>query len=125
MRSLYINYSPSFGRGVYTLNQILEGAYVMESETLTLSKRDTSIIQQTSLKFYTYALNSDQDLICLGLGSLLNHSDNPNLGYRLIKTFRGDNLIVFEALRTIEADEQLFINYQADGEINLKDYGIL
>ena len=47
-------------------------------------------------------------LLCLGLGSLFNHSNPPNLDYRVDE----DNLIIkFYAAKDIDKDEELTIFY--------------
>jgi SET domain-containing protein len=122
MIALYVKTTKEYGRGVYALNGIISRQEIMLCETIVLSKEDTVSIQSTLLKFYTYTMNLTQDLICLGLGSLLNHSDKPNVSYAVEVGEDGKMLMRFNALRCIERGEQLFIDYKADCPIDLNEY---
>jgi SET domain-containing protein len=109
------------GRGVIAHQDIKAGALVMACPTLILSKRDTELIQKTELKFYTYSMNTNRDLIALGPASLLNHSDEPNLKYEL--AFEDDECYIkFYSLRDINSGEQLLIDYKADYPVDINDY---
>lgn len=108
---------PVFGRGVFATCNISENEHVFSSEVLTLSKEDSLIIQSTSLKYYVYSLNKDQDCLAVGPGTLLNHSNNPNLEYCLTTIVENGvkrTLISYKALREIESGEELFIDYNSD-----------
>ena len=116
-----ISNTETMGRGVIAHQDMKSGSLVMACPTLILSKRDTEIIQKTELKYYTYALNPNRDIIAFGAASLLNHSDEPNLKYEL--AFEDNECYIkFYAIRDISSGEQLFIDYRSDSKIDINEY---
>lgn len=118
--NLYVDIIPGYGRSIIAAENIYGGELVMVNDTLVLSEQDTKTLSNTQLWKYTYSLRENQDLICLGIGSLLNHSEDPNLDYTL--TDDSHPRLHFRALRNIKAGEQLFINYSKDCKVDIKDY---
>lgn len=113
---------PSFGRGVVALDYINEGVCLEVCPVLPLSTEDTVKVNQTSLKQYTFVFDKEkkQDCLVMGLGELYNHSDVPNVGYRLNPICK---TMEFYTLCPVAKGEQLFTNYRQDDEsINLGDY---
>ncbi len=62
---------------------------------------------------YTFEWDDDTSAIALGIGSLFNHSYNPNVVYRMD---RSNKAIKFIARRKIVSGEELTINYNFDPE---------
>ena len=113
LSSLYIKQSDGKGRGVFTSEAIPIGTIIEIAPALILPEKDSKLIDQTHLYNY-YFLWGEAQLqyaICLGYGSLYNHSYQPNCIY---ETYYEDELIHFIAHRAIAIDEELTINYNHD-----------
>jgi len=122
LNTLTVENLPTFGRSVVASDYIDEGQCLEVNPVLPLSAEDTKLVNQTSLKFYTFVFDKDkgQDCLVMGLGELYNHSETPNVGYRLNPVAR---TMEFYTLRPIAKGEQLFTNYRQDDEtINVEEY---
>ena len=77
---------------------------------------ETKDLHKTKLIHYSFFINEElgQECICLGLGSLFNHSPNYN-----IITIRSEKLatITFKTNQRIKKDTELFIDYNYDLEL--------
>lgn len=116
-----IKVSPGMGRGLYAVQNIGLGQHVETCELLVLSEIDTKIVNKTDLYYYTFKYNNNQDCIVLGNAEIFNHSQNPNVMYSLAN-LDGRRVMVFVATRPIKAGEQLFIDYQADADVDTEVY---
>jgi len=113
--------SPEMGRGIYANDKILAGSVVMICELLVLSELDTVKVNQTELQYYTFKYNETQDCLVLGLGEIFNHADQPNVTYELV--FLEDRfMMIFKAKNEINSNDQLFIDYNADAQVNVSNY---
>jgi len=118
----YLKVSPEMGRGLYTgYVGIQKAKLIAQCELLIFDEFDTVLVNQTNLKYYTFKYNDKQDCLVLGDGEIFNHSDTPNVGYKLM-TVDDRKVMVFYALRDIAKDEQLFIDYNADIKVDVKSY---
>ncbi len=79
------------------------------------------MINQTELQFYTFKYSDKQDCIVLGDGELFNHSDEANIGYKLMD-YDGRQVMVFYTLAPISRDAQLFTNYAQDVVVDVAEY---
>ena len=111
--SLYIKQSSGKGRGIFTSEPIEAGTLVEIAPVIVLPVKDSSLIDQTFLYNYYFLWGDEQKnfAICLGYGSLYNHSYTPNCIY---ETYYEDEVIHFIAIRDIAPDEELTINYNHD-----------
>jgi SET domain-containing protein len=111
--SLYIKQSPGKGKGIFTHKPIEAGTLVEIAPVIVLPVKDSPLIDQTFLYNYYFLWGDEQKnfAICLGYGSLYNHSYTPNCIY---ETYYEDEVIHFIAIRDIAADEELTINYNHD-----------
>ena len=102
---------PEMGRGLFATRNIKKGTVIEKSPTIRLTPGDNSYIENTVLQFYTYDSPNELSGDCflaLGFGALFNHSDEPNVAYRV----RPDEQdVLFKAGRNIKKGEQLFIDY--------------
>lgn len=119
--NIFVKDTKEFGRGLYTFTSILSHREVMRCELLVLSESDSNVVNATELRNYTFKYNETQDCLVLGNGELFNHSIRPNIGYR-IEEVGGRMMMSFYSLRTIEPDEQLFIDYSQDENIDMEAY---
>jgi SET domain-containing protein len=119
---------PDMGRGVIsllTLKQEDVGMILMECELLVLDKNDTTKVNETELKHYTFKYTDDQDCLVLGQGEIFNHSDTPNVSYSLrdvVENGETRQLMIFKLQRPVKRGEQLFIDYNADTKVNTDEY---
>ena len=108
--SLYIKQSPRKGKGIFTGEPIEAGTLVEIAPVIVLPVKDSALIDQTFLYNYYFLWGDEQKnyAICLGYGSLYNHSYSPNCIY---ETYYEDEVIHFIAIRDISAEEELTVNY--------------
>lgn len=118
----YLKSTEEMGRGLYAaIGGIQEGKILFQAELLVLSEQDTKVVNTTDLQYYTFKYSETQDCLVLGDGEIFNHSDTPNIGYKL-ENYQGRKVMVFYALTNIEHGEQLFIDYNADTKVNTTSY---
>merc|ERR1711865_464310 len=67
------------GRGVVAARDIQSGELVEMAHCITIPATQTIDIQSTVLRDYVFAAPNGGCLLALGVGSLFNHSDTPNL----------------------------------------------
>ena len=118
MLKTQIKFTEEFGRGIYADQEIKAGQWIECAEVLALNDQDTVMINNTALKCYTFKFGDNSDCLVLGNGELYNHSDNPNVSYSLIH-INGRSQMVFRAVKDIKKNEQLFIDYNEDGQTNV------
>lgn len=104
---IIIKKTRKFGRGLFTDSFLKEKAFLEKSPLIIISKKDKSKIESTQLSSYVYEFE-DGLAIALGLGSLFNHSNTPNVGWKILKN---EKAVMFWTLREIQPGEQLFIDY--------------
>ena len=106
---LYIKKSniENAGRGVFTKVDIQKDT---EVEKACLVKIQAKSVEDTPLQDYVFQnpYNKKQNFVAFGYGSMYNHSNDPNIHYYYDKN---KNCMVYEALRDIKADEELYISY--------------
>ncbi|MFN0276813.1 MAG: SET domain-containing protein-lysine N-methyltransferase, partial [Chitinophagales bacterium] len=83
------------------------------SPMIIFSKKDREQINDTFLYeyYFEWGESGKKGAVALGYGSLYNHSYKPNAKY--IPDF-DLNILEFQALRDIEAGEEITVNYNLD-----------
>lgn len=117
----YLKMHETMGRGLFAMQDIPAQRVLFTAELLVLSEVDTVTVNTTDLQYYTFKYNEKQDCLVLGDGEIFNHSDTPNVGYKLID-FDGRKVMAFYTLRDVVPHEQLFIDYNADVVVSVQDY---
>jgi uncharacterized protein len=117
----YIKQTTEFGRGLYANRSIDAYSQIMLCELLILSPPDTLVVNTTDLKHYTFVFNKEKDCLVLGDGEIFNHSDEPNVSYKLVY-YNNRYFMDFCSNKNIRAGQQLFIDYNADTKVNVNDY---
>ncbi len=110
---LRLGISPGQGRGVFAARDIRSGETLEDAPVIVVPKEDVPALKRTLL-FHYYFLwggHSGEAAICLGFGSIYNHSERPNVEY--VRLFER-HLIRFRALRDIKEGEELCTNYHGD-----------
>jgi SET domain-containing protein len=121
MNKIAVSIYEGMGRGVMALQHMHAGDAIAICEVLPLNPRDTATVQLTELKYHTFVYNDVQDCLVLGLGDIFNHSNDANASYKL-EDYAGRKMMVFTALKTIYAGEQIFTNYNQDIAVNTDAY---
>lgn len=128
MFKYYVKLTQDMGRGVFANSDIKAGETICYCELLVLSKKDTQTLENlTDLKYYTFKYNETQDCLVLGDGEIFNHADDENVSYNLktiVDSMGTRTLMEFKAIKDCKKDEQLFINYNRDVEVNTDSYVI-
>lgn len=101
------------GRGVFANKLIFKDEIIESCQIIPFSADDADKIETTFLSNYWYAWRTDDDptqygALCLGNGSLYNHSQNPNA--MVIKDY-DHNLIIFVASKNIEKGTEITVKY--------------
>ncbi len=110
MRIIHIRKSTvtNAGRGVFAGQSMKKGEVIEKCPVLVLPRKDYPITKKTILRNYFFMWGKTTAAICFGYGSLYNHSYKPNATYRkLIK----EKVIEFVAIKNIEKDEEITVNY--------------
>ncbi|KAJ4491294.1 cytidine deaminase-like protein [Lentinula edodes] len=104
-----IQYSESKGRGVYASREIPRNTVIEISPVLFFGKEEYEKYgKYTVLDHYTFKWKDGRMALALGLGSLFNHSNSPNVSYTLDPC---TDSIRYRTVRNIDPDEELCIFY--------------
>jgi SET domain-containing protein len=96
------------GWGAFCTRRIPKGIVFNITSLLPLSGREAQLMSGSSLEPYWYAFGSRGRAIALGLGSIMNHCNEPNCSYHFSRVKR---TLSFFALRDISAHEELTHDY--------------
>lgn len=105
--------APGKGRGVFAVTDIAQGQIVETSCTIELGVEDCQIVKPTPVEDYYFEHPEDKarGLVVLGLASLCNHSESPNVD----TSFRKDGglgwITVLTANRPIAKGEEITRRY--------------
>ena len=110
---LYIGQTQSMGRGVFTARDIEEGTIIEISPVIVMTHEERKLLDQTLLHDYIFEWGPAKDHCCMALGyvAVYNHSYNSNCEYEM--DFETQTMSI-KTMRLIQADEELFINYNGD-----------
>jgi len=100
------------GRGVFAKETIAKDEVIEQCPIILLNEKETETIRKTLLRNYYFMWGNDKNHhkagICLGFGSLYNHSYKPNATY---KKLYDQSIITFVAIKNITLDEEITVNY--------------
>lgn len=116
-----IKFTETDGRGLYAEENLFSDKLIMQCELLILNPEDTKKVNETELKFYTFKLDETRDCLVLGNAELFNHSDEANVRYQL-EIFEGRQVMKFYSTRMISMNEQLYIDYNQDVNVQVDEY---
>ena len=113
--SLRVARVPGKGRGVLAGRTFGEGEVVDAAPVVVVPAAQWAHLGRTTMRHYCFLWDDDAGSVAVALGraSLFNHSYTPNV--QTEKRVR-DKVIVFTALRDIDAGEELTINYNGDAD---------
>src|SRR4051794_605546 len=110
---VYVKRIKGKGRGVFAKRPIPEGAVIERVPTLVVAVEDIAGVNNNPvLSRVCFIRNEATVSIALGYGSLYNHSFAPNAVYEEA----GSKTMIFRALRPIDKDEEITINYNGSPE---------
>jgi SET domain-containing protein len=109
---IYVKQVEGKGRGVFARDAIAKGALIEQVPLLLVPLRMvTGGLENPDLsRFFFMQDDPDTLAVCLGYGSLYNHSYTPNARY---DDGRGATML-FTALCDIARDEEICINYNGE-----------
>lgn len=112
---IYISHSkiPNADRGIFASQDIKKDELIESCPVIETSITDYPFLKKTKLRNYYFMWDEKikKVAICLGFGSIYNHSYTPNAYYK--KLFK-ENIIDFIALKDIKKDEEITVNYNGD-----------
>lgn len=111
-----IKRTKKYGRGVYSDKNISKGEIVEKADVILINDKDESIIQLTDLKYFVYDCDGKTG-VGLGVASLFNHSNNPNIQYFYDPKA---NQLIFIAKKNIKKGTQLMIDYGYEVQVAKK-----
>lgn len=106
---------PGKGRGVLAGRPFAKDELIERSPLIVVPADDWPLVEQTVLSQFCFVWSDDLDdaAMALGHGSLFNHSYSPNAICQLCPE---DRAAEFVALRDIDEDEEITLNYTGDPE---------
>jgi SET domain-containing protein len=113
-QDVYAGSSRRHGRGVFAARRFREGELVERCPILRVSARDRALLERTGLRGYVYQRRRGAGAIALGLGSLYNHSAEPNAECELDLD---DESLVIRARCAIVAGAEVTISYGDESEL--------
>lgn len=99
------------GRGVFAKEGIASGTLIEACPVVALhDPKERARLRKTGLVnyYFLWGENRDQPAICLGWGSIYNHSYAPNARYEKVME---EGRMHFYALRDIVPGEEIVVNY--------------
>lgn len=116
---IYVAYSEVHGKGVFAARNISAGEIIEVCPVLLFPQDQLPNMRATMLDDYYFDWGDDGEwyAICLGYGSLYNHSYSPNAEYGM--DFEAQT-IDFYCLKDIAAGDEILINYNGDADNQTK-----
>lgn len=105
------------GRGVFATIDIAQGTVLEDAPVIVVPAEQLASIKSTVLFEYFFQWKTDSRegcAICLGFGSLYNHS-SAHANARYVRLY-AENKIRFVAIRDIRAGEEILTNYHGDAD---------
>lgn len=104
-----VGISPQLGfRGLIAARNIKKNEILEKCPIVLIGKKEEEALKKTVIWKYYFEWNDKHHCLCLGYGSLFNHSYSPNAKY----TFDFKNkLLVFRSIMEIKQGEEITINY--------------
>jgi SET domain-containing protein len=99
--------------GVFAVTDIKPRATIEVCPVILVPANEGKLLGRTALTNYYFEFTSRYVAICLGHGSLYNHSYHANAIYDIDAKRR---LIIFKAVKPIKKNQEIFINYNYDPE---------
>lgn len=102
-----------FGRGIYTTKNFKVGETVILNPLLRAFDADTKHLLKTSMYRYAFEWHDGTLSFALGLGALLNHSEEANVE----QSFIGEDGIIFKAIKAIKQGSEITLDYEGTPDL--------
>lgn len=98
------------GRGAFASKDIQAGEIIEICPIIEIPTSEIEFLKKTLLinYYFVWGKAEEKRAICLGFGSLYNHSYEPNATYM---KYLEDETIHFNAIKEIKKDEEITVNY--------------
>lgn len=100
------------GRGIFALESIKKDELIERCPVVLIKEHEVPDLRKTELHNYYFMWGTDEThhkaAICLGFGSIYNHSYSPNATYH--KLFN-ENQIEFVAIKDINKNQEITVSY--------------
>ena len=106
--SIYFGPSELHRVGVFAARAIEVGEVIEICPVLLFPKEELEFMDKTVMYDYYFDWTENEYAICLGYGSLYNHSYAPNAEYDMDFD---NNTIDFYCIQPIKAGEEILVNY--------------
>jgi hypothetical protein len=111
MALIEIKLTEKKGRGVFATKNIKKHRLIEKCEIIKFTEPDSDKISNTVLGEYWFAWEEEEKffvgVICLGYGSLYNHS----IRYQNAVYYKKNDCICFYAIKDIKKGEEILIDY--------------
>jgi hypothetical protein len=113
--SVTVGIAPGCGRGIFARRKIAQGETIERAPVIVIPKKQWPDLENSVLSEYAFdwGENDEQAAIALGYVSIYNHSYTPNAQ---LEQLPNELMMEIVALRDIEPDEEITINYNGDPE---------
>lgn len=115
MLDVIVKDTGKYGRGVFAIRPFSKGELIEAAPVIYMPQSERKYVKKTKLLeyFFNWGESKKEVAICLGYGSLYNHSYSPNA--KFINNLH-NYTIDFYALRDIQKGEEITTNYNGDPE---------
>jgi len=104
----YYSRSKIHGFGVFAKKNIKKGVVLSIDPVILVPSKELKYLDKTILAKYYFDFGKKFGAVCLGWGSLYNHSYDANATFEInIK----NQTITFTSVKNIKKGEEIFINY--------------
>jgi hypothetical protein len=105
---LEVKVTKKMGRGLFAKLNIKANTKVHEAYFIRTKDEELNLCPD--LAKYAFKYSNKYSVICLGVGSLFNHSENPSVEAYFNKNKNGE-IMEFWSTRDIKSGEEVFISY--------------
>ena len=113
--SVTVGVAPGCGRGVFARRRIAKGETIERAPVIVIPEKQWLDLEKSILSQYAFdwGENDEHAAIALGYVSIYNHSYTPNAQ---LEQLLNELMMEIVALKDIEPDEEITINYNGDPE---------
>jgi uncharacterized protein len=111
--ALFIAETKNKGRGVFTRKKIPAHTIIEIAPVIVMEAAERTLLDQTLLHDYIFEWGAGKNQCCMALGwvPVYNHSYESNCEYEM--NFSNQTISI-KTIRSIAAEEEIFINYNGD-----------
>ena len=113
--SITVGIAPGCGRGIFARRKIAQGETIERAPVIVIPENQWPDLENSILCEYAFdwGEHDEQAAIALGYVSIYNHSYTPNAK---LEQLMDELMMEIVALKDIEPDEEITINYNGDPE---------